>query len=196
MFYKILWQLTLHPGSWFRLTGTEQWCQSRMVTSLQMWRSRWHQGGEQIIFLSAWELSDAPGRTVLNAKNCLELKIFSNWKQTFENHFGIWVFLCFCQKINKKKNQGRKSYVRNVYVSKYTCQLAWAWAVFEPCLQPLSIFLKTDVELHVRPGDRELQCLPAPANRFGVPLLLLTGQLLSHLVHYAFLSVCTGDTHL
>lgn len=60
-----------------------------------------------------------------------------------------------------------------------------AWAVFEPGLQDLSAVLKADVELHVRPGDRELQCLPAPANSFGIPKIRTTLESPSSLCFFA-----------
>lgn len=95
MFYKI-WLFTLHPGSWFRLIGIEQWCQIRSVTSLQTVKkqvtSRWGVDHLPHCLGAAWYSWE-------NSPQCKEfleeLKIFSNWNQTFENHFGIWDFFYF-----------------------------------------------------------------------------------------------------
>lgn len=130
MFDKIIWLLTLRPGSWFRLTGTQQWCQSRRSHHCRLWRSRWHQGEEQIIFLSAWELSDVPGRKSSMQIIVEQLKIFSNWKQIFENHFGIWDFLLFCWKINLKKKTGKE----------ILCQKCLCFKIYLPASLSLSCF--------------------------------------------------------
>lgn len=106
MFYKIdYWLFTLvpDPGSW----GQSNDVREGQSHHWRLWRSRWHQGEEQIIFLS-----DGSCLIFLGEQSSIQsiawIAIFSSWNQTFEYYFRMWCFLICCWKINLKKTSGKE----------------------------------------------------------------------------------------